>query len=571
MKSLTRYMLVIAMVGAMLSSIVGAASAAEGDPYLAAVNGNSAEVVDVTAGPEPIAAGLPYREAAPGVPVPPGGYDVTFTAPSSTSTATGIEAAAQTAQTVVSGFGEGTDAAKAYPIVVTEISAGMAKITVWNATDAPVMVTVGAEPTIEVPPGKGSPTTEVPGDSTTSIDIDGVTDNIGTPPDSYTDVFAVNDGNGVAIATSVVTLMTQLRTELGLDAPGDVEVPNVEGQASAEATASIEAAGLTVGTTSTAPDDTIPADSVISQDPSAGAVVPAGSPVNMVLSTGASTLPVPDVVGQPEGDAQATLEGEGFAVTSTEQSSADVEIGLVISTNPTAGTEVALGTTVEMVVSSGPGEVVVPDIIGMDADEATAAIEAAGLTISVVEDPDNPDPDGVIIKQDPTAGTTVEGGSEVVAQLSPDLGEPWAIVHLDPNRLMTVAGIGMLPDSTVNLSIVDTDITESVAVQGDGSWNAKFDLSDVENDTEFLLVKGTAADTNDYEATFTIPAAGQSTDAPAEETATEDSGFPVWGWILLGVAVIALVLLIVRMVQGNTADEGGTDTGSTDAGGTDAS
>jgi hypothetical protein len=132
---------------------------------------------------------------------------------------------------------------------------------------------------------------------------------------------------------------------------------------------------------------------------------------------------------------------------------------------------------------------------------------------------------------------------------------------------MTVAGIGMLPGSTVKLSILETDLAESVAVQDDGRWSANFDLSDVENDTEFLLVEGTAADTTEYSATFKIPAAGQTTDAPTEEVAEESSGFPLWGWILIGIALIAIVLIIVRMVQG---DDDTTPTGGDAAGGTDA-
>jgi hypothetical protein len=567
MKSFTRYMLVIAMVGAMLSSIVGVAGAQEAPVgYLAAVNGASTDPVDVNAGAVPIAEDLAYPNASAGVLAPSGGYIVAFTG-GTVETNVALEASQGTAQIVVSGFASsGNENGAAYPIDVSAIDPAMAKVTIWNATGATVDVTVDGTGATPLDPGAGLPTMIVAAGTPLSVQIDGVSIDVPTNEDSYTDVFGVNDTQTPAVTTSVVASMKQLRADLGL---GDVTVPDVVGQTEADATAAITGLGL-VAAPSEAPDAAVPVGSVISQDPTAGTAVAAGSSVNIVVSTGASTVPVPDVVGQPEGDAQAALEGEGFVVTSMEQSSADVEIGLVISTNPTAGTEVAPGTTVEMVVSSGPGEVVVPDIIGMDTDEATAAIEAAGLTISVVEDPNNPDPDGVVIKQDPSAGTTVEGGSEVVAQLSPDLGEPWAIVHLDPNRLMTVAGIGMLPGSTVNLSIIDTDLTESVAVQDDGSWNAKFDLSDVENDTEFLLVKGTAADTTDYEATFKIPAAGQSTEAPAEETATEDSGFPVWGWILLGVAVIALVLLIVRMVQGNKADEGGTDAGGTDAGGTDA-
>jgi beta-lactam-binding protein with PASTA domain len=575
MKSFTRLMLVIALVGAMLSSIVGAAGAAETDGYLAAVNGASTDPVAVDAGGISIAADLAYPAASAGVLVPGGGYNVEFTGGSVGSTVA-VAAEAGTAFTVVSGFANNANDTNgsAYPIDVAPIDPGMAKVTIWNATGAPVDVTVDGQGATPLDPGAGLPTMVIAAGTPLSVQIDGVSVDVPTPEDSYTDVFGVNDTLVPGVALSVVASMTQLRADLGL--VSDVAVPDVVGQTEADATVAITAAGLVAGA-SQAPDDTVPAGSVISQDPPGGAMAPTGSTVNIVVSTGpdTSTVPVPDVTGQPEGDAQATLEGEGFVVTSTQQASPDVEIGLVISTNPSAGTEVAQGTTVEMIVSSGPGEVVVPDLLGMDTAEATAAAEAAGLTISVVEDPDNPDSDGVVVKQDPAAGTTVDGGSEVVAQLSPDLGEPWAIVHLDPNRLMTVAGVGMLPGSTVKLSVVDTDLTESVAVQDDGSWNAKFDLSDVENETEFLLVEGTAADTSDYSVTFKIPAAGQSTEVPTEETATDDSSFPIWAWLLIGVALIALVLLIIRMVQGNKDDttdttSGGADAGDTTSGSTDA-
>ncbi len=361
--------------------------------------------------------------------------------------------------------------------------------------------------------------------------------------------------------------MTDLIAQLELPA-GGVTVPDVIGQPEADATAAITGAGL-VAATSEAPSDVVPVGVVISQDPSPGTSVQEGSTVAIVVSTGPetpATIPVPDVAGQPAADAQAALEAEGFTVTTTEAPSAEVEAGLVIETNPAAGTEVAPGSEVTMVVSSGAEDVVVPDLTGMSIDDATKAAEDVGLTVSFVEDETNPDPDGVVIGQEPAPGTTAPSGSEVVAQLSPDLGEPWAIVTLDPNRLMTITGVGMLPGSTVELSVVDTDKKASVAVQENGSWFATFDLSDVDNDTEFIRVTGVAADTSEYSATFKIPAAGESTDQPTEAAPSdESSGIPVWGWVLIGLAAVAIVLLIVRMV-GGSGDGDSSDAAADDQG-----
>lgn len=566
MKSLTRLSLVAAMVGVLLSSFVTAAGAQEDVGYLAAVNGASTDPVLVTAGSEVIADNLAYGTDGVGTTVPAGSYDVAFTGGTIVSGGA-TDIAAGSAQTVVSGFGVDPDTARAYPIDVTPIGDGLAKVTFWNTTGAPVMVTIGSLLPVEVQPGDGIATQVVPADAGLTIDVDGVTRDVATPVDSYTDVFAVNDTQTPMIAVSVVASMTDLIVALAPTTPSDVAVPDVVGQPEADASSAITGAGLVVASTQ-APDDAVPADSVVSQDPAAATMVAPGSTVNIVVSTGPdapATVPVPDVVGQSAQDAQSTLEGAGFTVSSTEQPSSDVDAGLVISTNPAAGTEVAPGTDVAIVVSSGAQDVVVPDLTGMSKDEATAAAEAVGLTVAFVEDADNPDSDGVVISQDPTAGTTVPGGSEISAQLSPDLGEPWSIVTLDPNRQMTVTGVGLLPGSTVRLSVIDTNLTESVAVQDDGTWTARFDLSDVENDTEFLLVEGTATDTSDYEATFKIPAAGDSTDVPTDEVVEEESsGFPVWGWVLLGLAVIAIVLLVVRMVTG------GSDASSDGSGGTDS-
>jgi len=560
MKSLIRLSLVAAMVGVLLSSFVAAAGAQQADVgYLAAVNGASTDPVLVTAGAEQIADGLAYGVDGVGTTVPAGSYDVAFTGGTIVS-GVAVDVSAGSAQTVVSGFGEDPDTALAYPIDVSPIDAGMAKVTFWNATGATVLVTFGAQAPTEVQAGDGLPTEIVAAGASVSIDVDGVTRDIATPEDSYTDVFAVNDIQEGKIAVSVVASMTDLIASVTPTPPGDVAVPDVVGQTEADASSAITGADL-VSASTEASDDVVPAGSVVSQDPAAATMVAPGSTVNIVVSTGPdtpATVPVPDVVGQPAGDAQATLESEGFTVSSTTEPSADIEEGLVISTNPSAGTEVAAGTAVEIVVSSGADDVVVPDLTGMTTDEATTAAEAVGLTIEIVEDPDNPDPDGVVVGQDPVAGSTVPGGSEIVAQLSPDLGEPWSIVTLDPNRLLTVTGVGLLPGSTVKLSVVGMDLTESVAVQDDGTWTARFDLSDVDNDTEFLLVQGTATDTSDYEVTFKIPPAGSSTDQPSQEVVEEDSGFPVWGWLLLGLGVIAIVLLVIRMVTGGSDGESDT-------------
>ena len=144
--------------------------------------------------------------------------------------------------------------------------------------------------------------------------------------------------------------------------PATVTVPNVVGQTQAAAQTAITGAGLAVGTVTTQPSSTVPAGSVISQNPAAGGSVAAGSVVNLVVSSGApAQVTVPNAVGQTQAAAQTAITGAGLTVGAvTTQPSTTVPAGSVISQNPAAGASVAAGSTVALVVSSGPPAVGAP-------------------------------------------------------------------------------------------------------------------------------------------------------------------------------------------------------------------
>ena len=98
-----------------------------------------------------------------------------------------------------------------------------------------------------------------------------------------------------------------------------VSVPNVVNLTQAAASAAIASAGLTVGTVSTAPSTTVPAGSVISQNPSGGTLVSPGSAVALVVSSGPPpvTLAVDKVV---------VADGSGTQITSPFSTSAAGEL-----------------------------------------------------------------------------------------------------------------------------------------------------------------------------------------------------------------------------------------------------
>lgn len=202
--------------------------------------------------------------------------------------------------------------------------------------------------------------------------------------------------------------------------PAEVPVPPVVGQPLETARQMIEAAGLTEGQVTDRPDADFQPGVVLEQNPPAGVRVGSGAPINLVVSSGPETVVIPDVVGDSERDATAELNSLGLLVRPQDEYSETVAEGLVIRTDPVAGTEGVIGDTVLVVVSQGPAPVQVPNLLGMTENQARQAVEALGLSLNVsaarqpVVDPAQ---DGVVVNQVPTAGLTVNKGSTVTITL----------------------------------------------------------------------------------------------------------------------------------------------------------
>jgi PASTA domain len=125
---------------------------------------------------------------------------------------------------------------------------------------------------------------------------------------------------------------------------------------------------------------------------------------------------VPNVVGDTQAAASAAISNAGLAVgTTTEQASATVAAGVVISEDPAAETQVQSGSAVSLTVSSGPPmSVHVPDVVGQTETAASSAVKAAGLSIgTVTQQSSSSVSSGDVITQNPAAGTAVMAGSAV--------------------------------------------------------------------------------------------------------------------------------------------------------------
>ena len=132
-------------------------------------------------------------------------------------------------------------------------------------------------------------------------------------------------------------------------------VPNVVGMDVTNAENTLIASGLTLGSkTETAGPE--PAGQVVSQDPPSGSAAAAGAAVNVVVSSGPATAPVPSVLNLSRGDAEAAISDAGFTADTQEQSVGDpAQDGIVISQNPAGDSKRPQGSTVSIVIGRYTG------------------------------------------------------------------------------------------------------------------------------------------------------------------------------------------------------------------------
>jgi hypothetical protein len=121
------------------------------------------------------------------------------------------------------------------------------------------------------------------------------------------------------------------------------------------------------------------------------------------------------VVGLTQAAASSAITGAGLVLgTTTQQSSTTVASGNVISESPIAGTQVNQGSAVNLVVSSGPAQATVPNVVGLTQAAASSAITGAGLVLgTTTQQSSTTVASGNVISESPIAGTQVNEGSAV--------------------------------------------------------------------------------------------------------------------------------------------------------------
>jgi serine/threonine-protein kinase len=194
--------------------------------------------------------------------------------------------------------------------------------------------------------------------------------------------------------------------------PGNVPVPSVVGTSQAAAEQAITKVGLKVGTVLQKYSSSVAVQDAIGTDPAAGTSEPVGYSVTLFVSHGPAPVDVPNLSGETESAANATLTAKGLNVTTTNQPSSTQTAGTVISQSRTGSTPA--GSTVNLVIAEAPPMVKVPTVTGDTPSAASKALKAAGFTVtqkttSVTDQTQ----DQTVVSQSPNGGSKAKTGAAV--------------------------------------------------------------------------------------------------------------------------------------------------------------
>lgn len=288
-----------------------------------------------------------------------------------------------------------------------EMRADLVRVHNGEAPEAPKVLTGAERRSLMSSPPPGGPRTDpLPRQVFTDTDRD------------RTNMGSVGRWAAAVAILAVLTIVVFIAINTFGGKTRNVQVPDVKGQASADAIAALQNRGFKIRTQQK-PDSSIPPDHVIGTDPGANASVDAGDEVTINVSTGPEQRELPDVSSLSYAEAVKKLQAAGFTKFKQANSPSTAELlGRVIGTNPPANQTSAITNVITIVVGSGPETKQIPDVNGQTVDLAQKNLTVYGFTKFSESQVDSTRPAGDVIGTNPPAGTTVPVDSVIELQVS---------------------------------------------------------------------------------------------------------------------------------------------------------
>lgn len=155
---------------------------------------------------------------------------------------------------------------------------------------------------------------------------------------------------------------------------------------------------------------------VFAQSPGAGVQLDEGQTVELLVSSRLARVPVPNLIGLKEAEARQRVEAAKFEAK-VERVFAAAPDGEVVDQQPRSGERAAPGTQVTLKVSKGRNTKPVPDVIGLQEDQAIAQLRASDFEPRVFDVPAT-DPAGTVVAQEPPPGERAPPDSRVRINVS---------------------------------------------------------------------------------------------------------------------------------------------------------
>ena len=215
----------------------------------------------------------------------------------------------------------------------------------------------------------------------------------------------------ISLSIVVGTIWTLTRIFDGLPVDGGtqvvVEVPDLTGSSQTEALNDLQSLGFKVGIENSAHPD-VPEGSVIRTQPPANTSTNPDTLVTIIVSVGPEAYPIPYVVDLETERAIYVIEESGFTIgQKIEVNDDNVPIGFIISQNPMAGKKMGPGSTVDLVISSGPSLIELGDLSRKSVEDATQILETLGLAFETLEEYSEDIEEGLVSGTLPEAGEII--------------------------------------------------------------------------------------------------------------------------------------------------------------------
>ncbi len=215
----------------------------------------------------------------------------------------------------------------------------------------------------------------------------------------------------ISLSIVVGTIWTLTRIFDGLPVDGGtqivVEVPDLTGSSQTEALNDLQSLGFKVGIENSAHPE-VPEGSVIRTQPPANTSTNPDTLVTIIVSVGPEAYPIPYVVDLETERAIYVIQESGFTIgQKIEVNDDNVPIGFIISQNPMAGKKMGPGSTVDLVISSGPSLIELGDLSRKSVEDATQILETLGLEFETLEEYSEDIEEGLVSGTLPEAGEII--------------------------------------------------------------------------------------------------------------------------------------------------------------------